>query len=80
MALDGEMSGVYLGNAEQGGVATAGHNVPDEWFGMTLEAGEGAGGQALATGRAFTTSDYRGDTGMSRGSCSAASAPRSRSR
>ena len=64
LALDGEMSGVYLGNAEQGGVATAGHNVPDEWFGLTLAAGEGAGGQALASGRAFTTNDYRADTGM----------------
>jgi diguanylate cyclase (GGDEF)-like protein len=64
LALDGEMSGVYLGNADDGGVATAGYNVPDEWFGITLAAGEGAGGQALAGGRAFTTNDYRADTGV----------------
>ena len=51
LALDGDISGVYLGNAATGGVATAGHNVVDGLAGLTLAAGEGAAGQALATGR-----------------------------
>jgi diguanylate cyclase (GGDEF)-like protein len=63
LALDGDISGVYLGNAETGGVAAAGYNVPDEWHGIILAAGEGAGGQALATGRPFTTSDYETESG-----------------
>ena len=49
-AVDGDISGVYLGNADAGAVATAGHNVSDAWHGITLAAGEGAAGQALATG------------------------------
>jgi diguanylate cyclase (GGDEF)-like protein len=64
LAVDGDISGVYLGNADTGGVATAGHNVPEEWHGITLAAGEGAGGQALATGRPFLTNDYQGETAM----------------
>jgi diguanylate cyclase (GGDEF)-like protein len=63
LALDGDISGVYLGNAETGGVATAGHNVRDTWHGMTLAAGEGAGGKALQTGRPYTTNDYQRDAG-----------------
>ena len=66
MAVDGDISGVYLGNAETGGVATAGHNVADGWHGLTLAAGEGAAGQALSTGRPFLTSDYLGETAGSR--------------
>jgi diguanylate cyclase (GGDEF)-like protein len=62
MAVDAEMSGVYLGNAETGGVATAGHNVPDGWHGLTLAAGEGAAGQALTTARPYITDDYHGDS------------------
>ena len=64
LAVDGAITGVYLGNAETGGVATAGHNVVDGWHGLTLAAGEGAAGQALATGRVFTTNDYHGETGV----------------
>ncbi len=60
-AVDGDMSGVYLGNAETGGVATAGHNVAEEWKGLTLASGEGAAGQALATGRPYMTDDYQAD-------------------
>ena len=61
LAVDGDMAGVYLGNPGTGIVATAGHNVPDEWHGIALAAGEGAAGQALATGRAYFTDDYAGD-------------------
>ena len=39
LAVDGDITGVYLGNAETGGVATAGHNVADDWHGLTLAAG-----------------------------------------
>jgi diguanylate cyclase (GGDEF)-like protein len=62
LAVDGDIAGVYLGNAETGGVATAGHNVADGWHGIALAAGEGAAGQVLATGRAFMTADYHGET------------------
>jgi diguanylate cyclase (GGDEF)-like protein len=62
-AVDGDMAGIYLGDAASGGVASAGYNVPSEWHGITLSAGEGAAGQALATGRAFFTDDYEADTG-----------------
>ena len=58
LAVDGDIAGVYLGNAERGGVATAGHNVADGWHGITLSAGEGAAGTTLATGRPFLTNDY----------------------
>ncbi len=61
-AVDAEISGVYLGNAETGGVATAGYNVADAWHGISLGAGEGAAGQVLATGRPFQTNDYHSDT------------------
>jgi diguanylate cyclase (GGDEF)-like protein len=62
LAVDADIAGVYLGNAETGGVATAGHNVSDAWHGIALAAGEGAAGQVLATGKAFMTADYQGDT------------------
>ena len=58
LAVDGDISGVYLGDAERGGVATAGHNVADGWHGITLAAGEGAAGTTLATGKPFMTNDY----------------------
>ena len=58
LAVDGDISGVYLGDADRGGVATAGHNVTDGWHGITLAVGEGAAGATLATGRPFTTNDY----------------------
>ena len=64
LAVDGAITGVYLGNAETGGVATAGHNVADGWHGLTLAAGEGAAGQALATGRVFSTNDYHRETSV----------------
>jgi diguanylate cyclase (GGDEF)-like protein len=64
LALDAEMTGVYLGDADTGGVATAGHNVSDGWHGLTLAAGEGAAGRVLATGRPYMTQDYHGDASV----------------
>ena len=47
------MAGVYLGNGRDGGVATAGHNVPDEWHGLHVAPGEGAAGTVLLSGESF---------------------------
>jgi diguanylate cyclase (GGDEF)-like protein len=60
-AVGADLTGVYLGNARDGGVATAGHNVPRGWHGLVLAPGEGAAGQAIATGRSFATTDYQRD-------------------
>jgi diguanylate cyclase (GGDEF)-like protein len=62
LALGADIAGVYLGNARDGGIATAGHNVAPEWHGIRLEPGEGAAGQALLTGSTYVTNDYRSDT------------------
>jgi diguanylate cyclase (GGDEF)-like protein len=58
LALGAEMSGVYLGNAESGAVATAGYSVPENWHGVRISAGEGAAGRVLETGRPFLSNDY----------------------
>jgi diguanylate cyclase (GGDEF)-like protein len=61
LALHADLAGVYLGDAERGAVATAGHNVPDQWHGLELAPGEGAAGRALSAGRPWATSDYQRD-------------------
>jgi diguanylate cyclase (GGDEF)-like protein len=61
VAVGAETSGVYLGDAVSGAVATAGHNVDARWLGMHVPPGEGACGHALATGRPFVTNDYARD-------------------
>ena len=58
LALGAEMSGVYLGNAEQGAVATAGYSVPVNWHGVVIRSGEGAAGHVLESGRPFISNDY----------------------
>ena len=58
LAVGGAMAGVYLLDEDGSALATAGHNVPDEWFGYRLAPGEGIAGQVLAEGRPVTTSDY----------------------
>jgi GAF domain-containing protein len=60
-ALDGDMAGVYLGDAERGGVATAGHNSPKNWLGYVMAPGEGVGGQVLKTGHAAISNAYQSD-------------------
>jgi diguanylate cyclase (GGDEF)-like protein len=60
-AVDADMAGVYLGNAETGGTATAGHNTPPDWHGYVMKAGEGVGGQVLATGRPAISNAYQSD-------------------
>ena len=57
-AVGGAYAGVYLIDEDGSGVATAGFNCPEEWFGMRLLTGEGIAGQVLATGRAVTAHSY----------------------
>jgi diguanylate cyclase (GGDEF)-like protein len=61
LAVGGAVSGVYLVAEDGAALATAGHNVPDEWFGHRLELGEGIAGQVLACDRPVVTSDYRAE-------------------
>jgi diguanylate cyclase (GGDEF)-like protein len=61
LAVGADLAGVYLGDAQRGAVATAGHNVPDEWHGLELAPNEGAAGKALVLGRPYATNDYRKD-------------------
>jgi len=60
-AVGADLTGVYLGNATDGGVATAGYNVPNEWHGLEISPGEGAAGQALLSGETYATNDYQRD-------------------
>jgi diguanylate cyclase (GGDEF)-like protein len=59
LALHGDTAGVFLGDAASGGVAVAGHGVPEDsdWWGLTIAAGEGVAGQVLATGEPATSED-----------------------
>jgi diguanylate cyclase (GGDEF)-like protein len=61
LALSADIAGVYLGNGTDGGVATAGHGVPDGWHGVTIAPGEGVAGKVLLTGKAYVTNDYQRD-------------------
>jgi GAF domain-containing protein len=61
LALVGDMAGVYLGDSEHGGIATAGHNSPEGWLGYLMQPGEGVGGQVLKTGRAAISNAYQSD-------------------
>jgi diguanylate cyclase (GGDEF)-like protein len=58
LAVGGAVCGVYLLDDDGAALATAGHNVPDEWFGSRMEPGEGIAGQVLADGRPVTTGRY----------------------
>ena len=44
-----------------GAVATAGYSVPENWHGVRIQAGEGAAGRVLETGRPFISNDYLHD-------------------
>jgi GAF domain-containing protein len=61
LAVGGDMAGVYVGDAQRGGVATAGHNTPPDWRGYVMRAGEGVAGQTLATGRPAISNAYQSD-------------------
>ena len=59
LAVGGSMAGVYLADGSGGGVATAGHNTPDDWKGLVMARGEGIAGRVLETGLAFVTNAYQ---------------------
>jgi diguanylate cyclase (GGDEF)-like protein len=61
LALDADLSGVYLGDGTKGAVATAGYGVPEGWHGLHVAPGRGAAGKVLATGEPFVTSDNQND-------------------
>ena len=61
LAVGGDMAGVYLGDGVRGGIATAGHNTPDDWLGFVIKPGEGVGGQVLATGKPAISNAYQSD-------------------
>ena len=61
IAVGGSVSGVYLLDDDGGALATAGHNVPDAWFGSRLGPGEGIAGEVLATGQPIVTASYEDD-------------------
>ena len=50
--------------------------MPAAWHGLVLAAGEGAAGQALATGRPFITNDYRAQVASARGPANVPHRPR----
>ncbi|HEX6022152.1 MAG TPA: HD domain-containing phosphohydrolase [Solirubrobacter sp.] len=61
LAVDAEMSGVYLGDGENGAVATAGYSVPEGWHGLHIAPGQGAAGKVLVSGEPYVSSDYQSD-------------------
>ncbi len=63
VALGADISGVYLGDAGQGGVAVAANGIPEdsEWWGYRIAPGEGVAGRALSTGEPAVTNDYQSE-------------------
>ncbi len=58
-AVSGTITGVYLADGTGGGIATAGHNVPADWRGYRIGAGEGVAGRVLESGRSWVTNAYQ---------------------
>jgi diguanylate cyclase (GGDEF)-like protein len=61
-AVGGAVAGLYLLDDDGAALATAGHNVPDEWFGYRLEPGEGIAGRVLEEDRPVTDADIARDS------------------
>jgi len=61
LAVGADMSGVYLGSAEEGGLAVAGHGIraDSDWWGYRIMPGEGVAGLVLATGEPAISNDYQ---------------------
>jgi diguanylate cyclase (GGDEF)-like protein/putative nucleotidyltransferase with HDIG domain len=61
LALGGDLAGVYLGDARNGGVGVAAHGLSDDsdWFGYVIRPGEGVGGQVLVTGEPAISNAYQ---------------------
>ena len=62
LALGADLAGVYLGDAQHGGLAVAAHGIDkdSDWFGYVIQPGEGVGGQVLVTGQPVISNSYRG--------------------
>jgi diguanylate cyclase (GGDEF)-like protein/putative nucleotidyltransferase with HDIG domain len=58
LALGGDTAGIYLADGSGGGIATAGHDEPPDWYGARIGPGEGVGGQVLVSGRAVVSNAY----------------------
>ena len=58
---EGDIAGVYLGDAERGGSAVAAHGISadSDWWSYTIKPGEGVGGQVLITGEPAISNDYQ---------------------
>ncbi len=63
VALGADLSGVYLGDAESGGVAVAAQGLTGEsdWWGYRIAPGEGVAGQVLVSGEPVVSNDYQGE-------------------
>jgi GAF domain-containing protein len=59
LSLAGDVAGVYLGDAESGGVAVAADGIEGSWHGTVMRAGEGLAGQVLVSGRPVITNAYK---------------------
>ncbi len=66
VALGASISGVYLGDASEGGVAVAANGIAAEsdWWGYRIAPGEGVAGQVLSTGEPAITNDYQSDVNV----------------
>jgi len=58
LSLGGDVAGVYLGDADSGGVAVATAGLEAGWLGTVMQAGEGVAGQVLVSGRPVITNAY----------------------
>jgi diguanylate cyclase (GGDEF)-like protein len=70
LAVGGATAGVYLlddddGDGDGAALATAGHNMPEEWFGYRLQSGEGIAGRVLEHDRPVTTQDHQAEMPLS---------------
>jgi len=63
LALGGDIAGFYLGDAQAGGLAVAGHGLPDDsdWYGHVMAPGDGVAGKVLSSGEPVICHDYPGE-------------------
>src|SRR4029079_12512771 len=61
LALRADFTGVFLGDGEQGAVATAGYGAPEGLHGLKIDPGQGATGRVLAAGATVVHHDYVSD-------------------
>ena len=66
VALNGDVTGFYLGDGETGGVAVAAHGLAagSDWYGFVMRPGEGVAGQVLQTGRTVVSNAYQSEVAV----------------